>query len=764
MTERLYLSPKHRVVIEALLREHLPGVEVWAYGSRVDGRSHEGSDLDLVLRGPGLEEIPIGQLGDFEEAIWNSAIPFLVEARDWAGLPERFHREIERGYVVLVGDSGGPFDGPKAGEWLTVRFGLLLTEPVRNGIYKGKAFHGRGAKIVNMGELFAHPRLRAVPMKRVELSESEAERFLIAAGDLLFARRSLVAEGAGKCCVVLDADEPTTFESSIIRARPDSTKADSLYLYYFFNSSLGLYHLDTIRRQVAVAGITGSDLAKLEISVPPLSEQRAIAHILGTLDDKIELNRRMNETLEAMARALFKSWFVDFDPVRAKAAFRNHATLEEESPKQGRGPEEITPPLRGSRGDKDASPQASRWGESGATQPPRPWPDIKRQYAPKTLQHAQTLRQNQTNAEGLLWHYLRNKQLGGYKFRRQQPIGPYIADFACLPEKLLIELDGGQHANPNAPDEQRDRFLRQQGYRVLRFWNHEVFADCFGVLESIYAALTHHPPLEGGSKDASLSGRGSPPPHQPAPDGLASATPPQGGSDWSVDRARAYLDSMDPEIAVLFPDRFVDSELGEIPTGWKVGVLGDVLRQRVERCRASEETALLPYVPIDCISPRSLSLTESKTGVEAKSSLTKFYAGDLLFGAMRPYYHKVCIAPFDGTTRTTAFVLHPKRENDFSFAALLLHDAATIDFATRNSTGSTIPYAVWSGSLEEMTITLPASSVLNVFDKIVRPLLMRVIQPYFESRALAALRDALLPKLVSGELQANRLMASGMAL
>ena len=178
------------------------------------------------------------------------------------------------------------------------------------------------------------------------------------------------------------------------------------------------------------------------------------------------------------------------------------------------------------------------------------------------------MRQNQTNAEGLLWYYLRNKQLGGYKFRRQQPIGPYIADFACLPEKLLIELDGGQHADPNAPDAQRGRFLQQQGYRVLRFWNHEVFADCFGVLESIYAALTHHPPLEGGSKDASLSGRGSPPPRQPAPDGLASATPPQGGSDWSVDRARAYLDSMDPDIAALFPDRFVDSELGEIPAGW----------------------------------------------------------------------------------------------------------------------------------------------------------------------------------------------------
>ncbi len=205
-----------------------------------------------------------------------------------------------------------------ADEWRTTTFGGILSEPVRTGIYKPKEFHGRGMKIVNMGELFAHPRLHPLPMKRVELSGSEVARFGLVERDLLFARRSLVAEGAGKCCIVLAIEEPTTFESSIIRARPDCAKADSLFLYYFFNSPHGLHALDTIRRQVAVAGITGGDLAKLKITLPQLPEQRAIAHILGTLDDKIELNRRMSETLEAMARALFKSWFVDFDPVRAK--------------------------------------------------------------------------------------------------------------------------------------------------------------------------------------------------------------------------------------------------------------------------------------------------------------------------------------------------------------------------------------------------------------------------------------------------------------
>ena len=102
MPDRLRLSARHRRVLVALLREHLPDVEVWAYGSRVNGLGHDGSDLDLVLRGPGLEDIPADQLLDFEEAVRESTIPFLVEARDWARLPQRFHRAIEQEYVVVL--------------------------------------------------------------------------------------------------------------------------------------------------------------------------------------------------------------------------------------------------------------------------------------------------------------------------------------------------------------------------------------------------------------------------------------------------------------------------------------------------------------------------------------------------------------------------------------------------------------------------------------------------------------------------------------
>jgi type I restriction enzyme S subunit len=120
---------------------------------------------------------------------------------------------------------------------------------------------------------------------------------------------------------------------------------------------------------------------------------------------------------------------------------------------------------------------------------------------------------------------------------------------------------------------------------------------------------------------------------------------------------------------------------------------------------------------------------------------------------MRPYFHKVCIAPFDGTTRTTAFVLFPKRASDLAYATMLTHLSETVDYAARHSTGSTIPYAVWDGSLEHMPIVLPPEDIRSAFDVVMRPILDCIPIRYFEVRALAALRDTLLPELISGELR-----------
>lgn len=214
--------------------------------------------------------------------------------------------------------------------FLTIKFKELLSEPLRNGIYKKKEFHGSGSKIVNMGELFAYPRLKSnTQMKRVELNANEKVKSTLQSGDLIFARRSLTAEGAGKCSIILSVDEETTFESSIIRARLNSNIANPEFYYYFFNSFYGKVALGTILRQVAVAGITGSDLALLDVPNPPKPLQDKIAEISRDFDEKIELNTQLNQTLESIAQAIFKSWFVDFDPVKAKiAALESGGTQE----------------------------------------------------------------------------------------------------------------------------------------------------------------------------------------------------------------------------------------------------------------------------------------------------------------------------------------------------------------------------------------------------------------------------------------------------
>ena len=201
-----------------------------------------------------------------------------------------------------------------------VEFHELFVEPTKNGLTRPKRVRGSGVYMVNMGELFAHRRIGAIKMDRVPLSSNE-NSFLLNPGDLLFARQSLVLSGAGQCSLFMGHKEPVTFESHLIRCRVDKAKADPRFLFYFFGSPAGRAALEPIIQQGAGAsGLRASDLAKISLPNVPREEQSAIANVLSDLDDRIDHNRALAANLEAIARALFKSWFVDFDPVRAKAA------------------------------------------------------------------------------------------------------------------------------------------------------------------------------------------------------------------------------------------------------------------------------------------------------------------------------------------------------------------------------------------------------------------------------------------------------------
>ena len=375
--------------------------------------------------------------------------------------------------------------------WKLVPLEEVLADGTRNGVYKLKSFHGRGVKIVNMGELFAHPRLGSVDMRRIEVTVSELSRFELKTGDLLFARRSLVAEGAGKCSIVLRVDEPTVFESSIIRARL-SNEADPLFFYYFFGSRFGAAALDSIRRQVAVAGITGADLRGLRVPIPPTRVQREIAAVLGALDDKIDLNRRMNE-------ALFATVVADIEE-GGRAMF----------------------------GD--------------------------------------------------------------------------IAD-------NVREI-----ANPG-----------------------DIQA------ETVYIALEHMP-------------------------------------------------------------------------------------------------------------RRSITLAEWSGANSVASAKSRFQRGDILFGKLRPYFHKVGIAPGDGVCSTDILVLRPKHRELHALTLGIASSDAFVAHADATSTGTKMPRASWK-DLARFEMAMPSSEALDRVNETARPLLARIAANIGESRTLAALRDALLPKLISGELR-----------
>lgn len=116
-------------------------------------------------------------------------------------------------------------------------------------------------------------------------------------------------------------------------------------------------------------------------------------------------------------------------------------------------------------------------------------------YSQQTLERAKRLRRDMTPEETKLWGALRSHRLGGFKFRKQQPVGPFIADFVCQAQRLIVEVDGSQHAE-SEQDLRRDAFLTDKGYRVLRIWNNDVTGNFSGVLTAILAALSDpHPPI-----------------------------------------------------------------------------------------------------------------------------------------------------------------------------------------------------------------------------------------------------------------------------
>ena len=550
------ITAEQRKTVLALLARHLPNTTAWVYGSRVKWTARPQSDLDLVVFAKPEQE---RRVSDLREAFEESNLPFRVDLFVWDEVPEQFRKTIEAEHVVLV-EREEP--GVVGEGWVLLRLGDVCTKI-------GSGATPRGGKEVYLKDgPFALIRSQNVYNNRFNCDglafinhqqATELNNVEVFADDVLL---NITGDSVARACQVKSDVLPARVNQHVAIIRPDPNKLSPRFLRYF----LVCPEIQAMLLSWAGSGGTRNALTKgmiesFDVQAPmDVAEQRAIAHILGTLDDKIELNRRMNQTLEEMARALFKSWFIDFDPVRAKATLKHHAS------------------------------------------------------------------------------------------------------------------------------------------------------------------------------------------------------PPQGRSDWSVERARAYLDRMDPNIAALFPDSFVDSELSPIPEGWEISTIGDEVAV-VGGSTPSTKDGSLWGGAISWATPKDLSTLSAPVLLEtarqiSDTGLSKISSGLLPRGAVllssRAPIGYLAITEIPVAVNQGFIAM--RCESRLSNVFVWLWTQANIDTILQYANGSTFQ-EISKRNFRPLGVAIPETDILSAFDKHARPLYKQIVKNQRESRTLAALRDGLLPKLVSGELR-----------
>ena len=312
------ISTEQHKTILMLLQRYLPETTAWVYGSRAKWTSRHDSDLDLVVFAkPGQ----YNQVGELREAFEESNLPFRVDLFVWDDVPDSFRKNIREQHIELT------LGHEEISDPITAIWPLATVEEISEKVAMGpfgssikvETFVPEGIPVIS-GQHLHSTRVDDSPGHKF-ITEEHAKRLAnanVQRGDIIFTH-------AGNIGQVAYIPENSRYERYIISqrqfyARCNPVKAIPEFITYYFKSREGQHKLLANASQVGVPSIAQpvTYLRTIEIPLPLLSEQRPIAHILGTLDDKIELNRRMNETLEAMTRAIFEDWFVDFGPTRAK--------------------------------------------------------------------------------------------------------------------------------------------------------------------------------------------------------------------------------------------------------------------------------------------------------------------------------------------------------------------------------------------------------------------------------------------------------------
>jgi len=230
---------------------------------------------------------------------------------------------------------------------------------------------------------------------------------------------------------------------------------------------------------------------------------------------------------------------------------------------------------------------------------------------------------------------------------------------------------------------------------------------------------------------------------------------------WFVDfdpvkaKAEGRLPSgMDEDTAALFPDSFEDSELGPIPSGWTVGTIHDIAKQRKDMAKPDEFNDMLPYIGLEHMPRNSIALTEWGNSEGLKSNKFRFSKKDILFGKLRPYFHKVGPATLDGVCSTDILVIQPIDEKLGGFLLPILSSEHFVNFVSGITEGVGLPRTKWE-HFKLYKIALPPVEIREGFASIVEPMLRNIESSIHQFRFMELTRDALLTRLMSGELSVS---------
>ncbi len=305
MSPSIDISETHKEIVQAILREHLTNTcHVWVFGSRATWLAKEHSDLDLAIARKDGTALSLTVMSAIETAFEDSLLPWKVDVIDLNSVSEEFSAAIERDKVLFSLGVGG--------EWKKVQLRDIVTL-LGDGLHgtpkydnKGQYYFINGNNLENGKIVFRDTTKKVNHSEFLKYKKDLGNKTLLVSingtiGNVAYYNGENVILGKSACYFnIID-------------------NIEKRYIRYVLSGHPFLSYLEAFATGTTIKNISLKSMREFPFLLPPLPEQKAIAHILGTLDDKIELNRQTNQTLEAMAQALFQSWFVDFDPVIDKA-------------------------------------------------------------------------------------------------------------------------------------------------------------------------------------------------------------------------------------------------------------------------------------------------------------------------------------------------------------------------------------------------------------------------------------------------------------